>query len=162
MPFTNQRILVVANETATGPELHDAVRAFVVDPAARVLVVAPALNSRMRHWFSDSDAHAAQAAAEARLAQCLEQLSGLGLAAEGHVGDQDPLQAIADALVTFHATELVIATHPEARSNWLNRDLAGRALVCFGLPVVHVVVNGATHDGEGSPARTAFDPSARR
>jgi nucleotide-binding universal stress UspA family protein len=139
MPLTNQRILVVANETATGQELHNTVRAFVVDPAARVHVVAPALNSRMRHWFSDSDA--AQAAAEARLAECLGQLSDLGLAVEGHVGDEDPLQAIADALVTFHATELVIATHPEARSNWLTRDLVGRALLCFGLPTVHVVVD---------------------
>ena len=56
MRFLTQQILVVANETATGRELHDTVRAFAIDPAARVHVVAPALNSRVRHWFSDCDA----------------------------------------------------------------------------------------------------------
>jgi len=35
--------------------------------------------------------------------------------------------------------ELVIATHPEARSNWLAHDLVDRALARFGLPTVHVV-----------------------
>ncbi len=136
-----QHILVIANETATGRELHDTVRAFAVDPAARVHVVAPALNARLRHWFSDCDA--AHEAAQARLAECLEQLSGLGLVVGGHVGDEDPLQAIADALVRFPATELVISTHPESRSNWLARDLVHRALARFGLPTVHVVVGAS-------------------
>jgi hypothetical protein len=135
---TTQHILVVANETAAGEDLHHAVRSFAADPAARVHVVAPALNSRLRHWFSDSDA--AYVAAETRLAECLERLSALGLDADGHIGDEDPLQAIADALVTFPATELLIATHPERRSNWLSRDLVHRALAQFGLPTVHVVV----------------------
>jgi nucleotide-binding universal stress UspA family protein len=128
-----------------------------VDPAARILVVAPALNSRMRHWRSDSAA--AEAVAETRLAQCLKQLSDLGLDVEGHVGDEDPLQAIADALVTFHATELVIATHPEARSNWLTRDLVGRSLICFGLPIVHVVVDGAP---PREPSRLCAEPILAR
>ena len=139
MTPTTQHILVVANETATGEELHHTVRAFAADPAARVHVVAPALNTRLRHWFSDTDV--ALRAAQDRLATCLEQLRRLGLAVEGHVGDEDPLQAIADALATFPATELVIATHPEHRSNWLARDLVGRALARFGLPTVHVVVD---------------------
>ena len=49
------RILVVANETARGDELHDAVLAQAgrAGPQARVLVVASALSSRLRHWFSD-------------------------------------------------------------------------------------------------------------
>lgn len=138
MPSTTQHILVVANETATGEELHHTVRSFAADPAARVHVVAPALNSRVRHWFSDTDG--ARAAAERRLATCVAQLAALDLEVDGHVGDEDPMQAIADALVSFPATELVIATHPEARSNWLAHQLVERALATFGLPVVHVVV----------------------
>jgi nucleotide-binding universal stress UspA family protein len=86
------------------------VRALAADPAARVRVVAPALNSRVRHWFSDCDPSVA--AAEHRLRTCIAQLEDLGLDVEGHVGDEDPMQAIADALVAFPATELVIATHP--------------------------------------------------
>src|SRR3954464_15992092 len=61
MHSTTQHILVVANETATGEELHHAVRAFAADPAARVHVVAAEFNSRVRHWFSDIDGARADA-----------------------------------------------------------------------------------------------------
>jgi hypothetical protein len=57
------------------------------------------------------------------------------------VGDADPLQAAADALRVFPADELVVATHPEGRSNWLARGVVERARRRFGLPVVHVVVD---------------------
>src|SRR4051794_6405814 len=137
MPDT-QHILVVANETAPDEQLHRTVRALAADPAARVLVVAPALNSRVRHWFSDCDASVA--AARQRLRTCTAQLGDLGLDVEGRVGDEDPMQAIADALVAFPATELLVATHPEARSNWLAHDLVDRALARFRLPTVHVAV----------------------
>ena len=49
-----------------------------------------------------------------------------GLDARGEVGDGDPLQAIEDALRTFAPDELVISTHPEGRSNWLERDVVER------------------------------------
>jgi hypothetical protein len=74
-------------------------------------VVAPALNSRLRHWISDEDV--ARRAAEERLAFCLERLTRAGLEARGVVGDADPLQAIADALYDFAANEIVIATSQE-------------------------------------------------
>jgi hypothetical protein len=66
-----------------------------------VLVVAPALNSAVRHWASDEDG--ARAAAQQRLKRSLAQLEGYGVAARGEVGDGDPLQAIEDALRTFGA-----------------------------------------------------------
>src|SRR4051794_13449941 len=138
MPST-QHILVVANETATGEQLHRTVRALAADPAARVRVVAPALNSRVRHWFSDCDGSVS--AAEQRLSTCIAQLEDLGLDVDGHVGDEDPMQAIADALVAFPASELVIATHREPASNWLAHDLVDRALARFGLPTVHTAVD---------------------
>jgi hypothetical protein len=72
-----QHILVVANETATGDDLHRTVRAFAADPAARVHVVAPALND------------ASAPAAEQRLRMCIAQLEDLGLDVHGHVGDPD-------------------------------------------------------------------------
>jgi len=50
--------------------------------------------------------------------------------------------AIADALAVFPADELLIATHPEERSNWLAHDLVSRACAQFSLPVVHLVVDG--------------------
>ena len=50
-----------------------------------------------------------------------------GIDARGEVGDGDPLQAIEDALRTFAPDELVISTHPEGRSNWLERGVVERA-----------------------------------
>ena len=52
------------------------------------------------------------------------------------------MTATADALAVFPADELLIATHPEERSNWLAHDLVGRACARFSLPVVHLVVDG--------------------
>lgn len=129
------KILVIANETLDGDLLHDAIRAA----GGEVLVVAPALNSRLRHWLSDSDG--ARAAAERRLEACLERLARLDVHASGWVGDGDPLQAIDDALRVFPADELIVATHPEGRSHWLERDLIRRAAARFGQPIRHVVVS---------------------
>jgi hypothetical protein len=121
-----RRILVVANETVEGGALRDVILRADGEPPAEVLVIAPALNSRLRHWLSDEDE--ARRGAGLRLAASLE-----------HLSDADPLQAITDALHEFAAHEIVIATHPEGRSHWLTRDLVGRARRRFAQPIVHVV-----------------------
>ncbi|TML65487.1 MAG: hypothetical protein E6G22_02215 [Actinobacteria bacterium] len=130
------QILVIANETVESDVLRN-----VLPRSARVLIVAPALNSRLRHWVSDEDE--ARAAAEERLRRCLERLRSDGVGVAGAVGDADPLQAIADALCVFDADAIVVATHPPGRSNWLARDLVARARRRFDRPVVHVVVDAA-------------------
>jgi len=43
----------------------------------------------------------------------------------------------------FPADEIVVATHPEGRSNWLARHLVGRARARFEPPIHHVVVDAA-------------------
>ena len=104
---TARRILVVANETVTGDVLHAVVRSrAAADGRVEVLVVAPALNSRLRHWISDVDG--ARRGAEQRLQLCLDRLAVLGLDAKGLVGDSDPLQAIEDSLKLFAADEIII------------------------------------------------------
>jgi GABA permease len=133
------RLLVIANETIEGQALHDAVRQRASARRTEVLVVAPALNSRLRHWMSDEDA--ARRAAEDRLIGCLQRLERGGVHAQGWVGDADPLRAIDDALIVFSARELIVATHPEERSNWLAHNLVERARERYDVPVVHVVVD---------------------
>ena len=132
-----RRILVISNETVEGAVLHEAIRFRAHNVEGEVLVVAPALNSRVRHWMSDSDD--ARAAARRRL----ERLAAAGVRARGEVGDADPMQAMADTLRVFAADEIVIATHPEARSHWLAHDLVARARLRFDVPVLHVVVDVA-------------------
>jgi hypothetical protein len=132
-------ILVITNETAEGEVLLDTVRSIALRSGGSVLVVAPALNSRFRHFMSDEDG--ARAAAAWRVAAFVGRLLDAGVDARGVVGDADPMVAIADALVSFDADELIVATHPPARSNWLERDLVARACARFDLPVAHIVVD---------------------
>ena len=68
-------------------------------------------------------------------------LEQLGFAAAGEVGDADPLQAIEDALRTFGADVIIISTHPEGRSNWLERGVVSGARERFAVPIEHVVVD---------------------
>jgi hypothetical protein len=138
------RLLVVANETSEGGALHEAIRDRAGYARSEVLVIAPALNSRLRHWMSDEDA--ARRGAEVRLVACLERLDAMGVHAQGWVADADPIRAIEDALRIFTADEILISTHPQARSNWLAADLVGRARVRFDLPVLHVVVDLARRE----------------
>jgi hypothetical protein len=131
------RILVVANATVGGDRLLAELEARAAGRDARVLVLCPALNSRLRHWTSDEDA--ARAAAAARLSACLERLAAFGIVAEGVIGDSNPLQAIDDALRVFAIDEIVISTHPPERSNWLERGVVEEARLRFTQPVTHVV-----------------------
>jgi hypothetical protein len=133
------RILVVANETVRGRTLRELIRERSEGVREEVLVVAPALNSPLRTWTSDEDN--ARAAAQERLDESLGLLREAGVNVRGEVGDGDPLQAIEDALRTFGADELVISTHPEGRSNWLERGVVAAARERFAVPITHVVVD---------------------
>jgi hypothetical protein len=104
-----------------------------------ILVCTPALNSRLRYWASDEDG--ARGAAQERLDASLERLRSLGIDASGEVGDANPLQAMEDALRTFGADEIIISTHPEGRSHWLERGVVDHARERFAVPVTHVVVD---------------------
>jgi hypothetical protein len=141
---TRHRILVIANETVGGRVLSDELLRRAAGRDAEILVVAPALNSPLRHWVSDEDG--ARAAAERRVEASVRHLTDTGLAVRGVIGDGDPLQAIEDALRTFGADEIVISTHPVGRSNWLERGLVAQARERFSSPITHVVVD-LTADG---------------
>jgi hypothetical protein len=104
-----------------------------------VLVVSPALNSALKTWTNDEED--ARAEAQRRLDASLESMRAAGLDARGEIGDGDPVQAIEDAVRTFQPDELVISTHPEGRSQWLERGVVTRARERFALPLTHVVVD---------------------
>lgn len=99
-PRNRRRVLVVALDAAVPDRLAD----------ADVLVVAPALNTWLRHWLSDEDS--ARRRAEERAAVLVERLRPRAARVQGRIGDANPLLAIADALSTFSADEIVIAALP--------------------------------------------------
>ena len=141
-----RRILVVANETVGGEELRNCIREKTEGfERSQVLVVCPALNSPLRHWASDEDP--ARRAAEERLKTSLARLREAGIDARGEVGDGEPLQAMEDWLRLFDADEIIISTHPEGRSHWLERGVVTAARERFTVPITHVVVDlGAGHE----------------
>jgi hypothetical protein len=134
-----RRILVIANETVGGHTLRSMILEKALDVREEVLVVTPALNSPLRHWVSDEDQ--ARADAQERLNASLAKLAEAGVQARGEVGDGDPLQAMEDALRTFGADEIIISTHPEGRSHWLERGVVEKARERFAVPITHVVVD---------------------
>ena len=133
------RILVIANETVGGRALRGELERLSGGRPTEILVVAPALNSPVRHWVSDEDG--ARAAAGDRVQASVARLAETGVAVRGEVGDAEPLQAIEDALRTFGANEIVISTHPPGRSHWLEQGLVDEARRRFPVPVTHVVVD---------------------
>jgi nucleotide-binding universal stress UspA family protein len=134
-----RRILVIANETVGGGPLREEIRRRSEGYDEHVLVICPALNSPLRRWASDEDG--ARAQAQERLNASLTRLRAAGVDAKGEVGDGDPLQAMEDALRLFGADEIIISTHPEGRSHWLERGIVESARERFTVPITHVVVD---------------------
>jgi len=140
-----RKILVVANETLTGDELLDAVRASVGDSDAIVVVIAPVNAPREGYVVYDNTR---RAAAGRRLDRTLAGFREAGFAAAGHVVDNDPLAAVKDAIAIEEPDELIVSTHPEATSGWRRRNLLDEIRKAAGtIPVVHVVSDVASRVG---------------
>src|SRR3954471_4773936 len=138
-----RRILVVANETVAGRPLIDAVRKHAEQAHAQnkpfhVTVVCP--QNVPKHGYVIDDT-SVRAAAENRLKLTLAALREVGIEAAGEIMDEDPYGATMDTIAEFGADEVIISTHPETRSGWLQRDLVDRVRTDSGLPVEHVVVD---------------------
>jgi hypothetical protein len=134
-----RRILVIANETVGGERLREEIRSRSEGFDEQVFVVCPALNSPLRHWASDEDR--ARVQAQKRLNTSLSRLRQAGVDAKGEIGDAEPLQAMEDALRLFGADEIIISTHPEGRSHWLEKGIVDAARERFAVPITHVVVD---------------------
>lgn len=132
-----RRIIVVANETLEGARLHQEIVRMADGVAEDVLVVCPALNSQLKTWLSDEDG--ARDAAASRLRSTVDDLTAAGVNVRGEIGDGDPLQALEDALRGFPADAIVISTHPEGASHWLERGVVEAARSRFDVPVTHVI-----------------------
>ena len=130
---------MIANETVGGEALRERIEEHSRGHRTSLLVVTPALNSPVRTFTSDVDK--AREEAQQRLDASLARLRSDGIEARGEVGDGDPLQAMEDALRTFGADEIIISTHPEGRSNWLERGVVSGAKERFAVPITHVVVD---------------------
>jgi GABA permease len=136
------RVLVMANETANSHELLDELRRIDADKDATYFVLVPAspIETGVAATHGPLDLwDATQHAAQARLDHTLSILRSENLEAEGTLGDQRPLRALADAVDEFHPDQIVIATLPPEYSVWHRFDVVDRARAEHGIPVTHVV-----------------------
>lgn len=135
-------VLVVATVPVEGDAAVDAIRdalGAADDPVSEVLVLAPALNTKLSHWASDLGR--ARVEAQERLAVSVAELAKAGVAGRGVVGDSDSVQAVEDTLRSFAAREIVFVT--DGRSPRLVAEVRRR----LDRPVVSVTPaasNGAT------------------
>jgi hypothetical protein len=126
--------LAIANRTASGDELLEALKAKAQAEDAKekgrlFIVVVPQ---------EGGDGQATRRA-RTRLKLVLDRLHAAGLFAAGMIGDPDPYTAITNALQYFRVDDIVISTFAETKSGWLRADLISRVRDATGKPVEHVV-----------------------
>lgn len=126
--------LAVANRTATGKKLLEALQAKAQAESGKArgrlfVVVVP----------QEGGDGVAVRRARARLKLVLDRLRGAGLFAAGMIGDPDPYMATMNALQYFRVDDIVISTFAETKSGWLRGDLVERVRRASGKPVEHVV-----------------------
>ena len=143
-------ILVVANETVTGPSLIEALKRRAADGADLVTVLAPVSHPHAGYVVYEDTR---RAAAGRRLDRTLSALREAGVTANGLVVEADPADAVRDAIVMLDPkpTEIVVSTHPKEQSGWLRRNVIDRVRdAAGGLPVEHVVVDVKAEGGEAN------------
>lgn len=147
---TLRHVLVVANETVTGQSLIAALRRRAQAGPVRITVVCP-INQPRTGYVVYEDTR--RAAAGRRLDRTLAALRAEEIAADGLVVDQEPEDAVRDAIVQLEppVTEVVVSTHPQQKSGWLRRNLVDRIRRAAGdLPVEHVVVDLDAERGQAN------------
>ena len=130
------KVLVVANQTACGDELLEAVRARMAAGPCRFTLLVPATPPAEHATWTEGDA---KAIARARMSAAVERFLAEGAAVEGMIGDPNPVRAIDDVLIEHPHDEILLSTLPPGISRWLNKDLPHRVEQRFALPVTTVI-----------------------
>src|SRR5207248_7776138 len=92
-----------------------------------------------------------RASARRRLDRTLELLRKHGIPADGVIVESDPVAAVRDAIHQLEPDEVIVSTHPEAKSGWLRRNVVDQMRRATGpLPFEHIVVDLAAEHGEAN------------
>jgi hypothetical protein len=132
-----QRLLVVADSHCDANVLCDEILASHGDAVATHVVV-PVRVSHL-HFVTD-DENQEWGEARRSLLHTVGLLQQRAAAVTGSVGSDKPLESMTDALGSFPATHVLLATPPEEESYWLERDLLAKARSVTRIPVTQVVV----------------------
>jgi hypothetical protein len=140
-----RHILVVANETVVSRALVDLIEERAQQGPVRVTVIAP-INQPRQGYVVYHDTR--RAAAGRRLDRTLNLLRSDKVPANGIVVETDPVSALRDAIHQLEPDEVIVSTHPQAKSGWLRRNAVEQMQRVAGkLPFQHVVVDLAAEHG---------------
>ena len=134
------RVLVIANVTASSPELLDALRARQQQGPMVPTLLMPATKN----------GYAGKEEAQERLDGVLAQWREAGLVATGVVGDPDPAVAVHETWDPRSYDEVVVSTLSGQTSKWLQADLPHRVQQITGCDVTHVEA-GKKHEPHWGP-----------
>lgn len=121
----SRNVLVVTLDPGSEQEIRTAIEARHNVDDVNVRVVAPATSMGPLQWLM-GDEDDARAEAEAVAVHAAEAVEA-EVPTETEVGDRDPSVAVEDALADFPADEIVVAGHPDEKTDARLRR--------FGLPV---------------------------
>jgi hypothetical protein len=143
--MSDLKLLIVTGDAASDiGELPAGARA-IIDAAAEILVIAPALPTRLQWLASDTDK--TREAADERLREVVEQIGSTEAEIRGAVGADDPLLAIMEAAVDFKPDLILIALRSEGESGWQERGLVDQVVRQADVPVAafQLKLNGQAH-----------------
>lgn len=132
---SERRVLVVADDVVVEEEVEHAIRHATTGYRSEVLVICPAHVSGVDRWTSAVDRGRERARDE--LDASVARLRADGIVATGELGDDDLMRALEDALSTFAADEVIIATRAGAEAGL---DAVAVARERFAVPITHVPV----------------------
>ncbi|HMS75771.1 amino acid permease [Gordonia sp. (in: high G+C Gram-positive bacteria)] len=137
-----ERVLVLANETVDSDVLIDELSRMGADHKCVFHVVVPAspveTGTAATHGPRDVWPATLKAAQE-RLDVTLTTLREAGFTADGELGENRPLRALAAGVESFNPDQIVISTKPAEESVWMRFDVIDRAREQFQIPVTNVV-----------------------
>jgi hypothetical protein len=135
------RLLVVADPNCDEDALSDEILERLGDAVA-VHVVVPVRVSHL-HFVTDDERKEWHEARQS-MVHTVDLLQRRAAVATGSVGSDKPLESMSDALGSFPATRVLLATPPEEESYWLERGLLTKAHTLAGIPVTQVVVTSGS------------------
>jgi hypothetical protein len=146
-----RHVLVVANETVAGRTLIDAVKAKAAEGDVDLVTVFAPVTKPSAGYVVYEDTR--RAAAGRRLDRTLAALREAGIPAHGLVVENEPDEAVRDALVMLDPkpTDVILSTHPVEKSGWLRKNVVDRVRKAAGdVPVEHVVTELGDDDGQAN------------
>jgi hypothetical protein len=135
-------VLVVASQTAGSQHLLDVLVHRAERSPIKVTLVMPAQGPGL----------SGREALREPLEEALAAMREAGLEAEGSIGDNNPMDAVAEFFDPSRHDEVVVCTLPGRSSKWLQHDFPHRVARFTGLSVTHVVADDLRPTPATSPA----------